>query len=103
MILPAAVDYAENVLALSCGRLKSMSGPMATMPWRVDLPWRVEEDSGLSKPWCLVEVLQIYLEVRIFHNTLLVTLLIVMTICTYEQLHKCVTDSLEVLDVDNDR
>ena len=32
MILIAAVDYAENLVALSCGRLKSMSGPMATMP-----------------------------------------------------------------------
>ena len=32
MILPAAVDYAENLVALSCGRLKLMSGPMATMP-----------------------------------------------------------------------
>ena len=30
MILPAAVDYTENLVALSCGRLKSMSGPMAS-------------------------------------------------------------------------
>ena len=66
MILPAAVDYAENIVALSCGRLKSMSGPMAIMPWRVDLTitlllvvFNMEEVSGLSKPWCLVEVSQI--------------------------------------------
>ena len=26
-----AVDYAENPVALSCGGLKSMSGPMATV------------------------------------------------------------------------
>ena len=32
IILPAAVGYAENLVALSCGGLKSMSGPMATVP-----------------------------------------------------------------------
>ena len=30
--MTAAVNYAENLVALSCGRLKSMSGPMAIMP-----------------------------------------------------------------------
>ena len=35
----------------------------------------MEEVSGLSKPWCLVEVSPA--EVRIVHDTLLVTLLIV--------------------------
>ena len=50
--------------------------------------FNMEEVSGLSKPWCLVEVSQISPEVRIVHDTLLVTLLIVMTIMS-EQLHKC--------------
>ena len=47
--------------------------------------FNMNEVSGLSKPWCLVEVSQISPEVRIVHDTLLVTLLIVMT---YEKLHK---------------
>ena len=42
--------------------------------------FNTEEVSGLFKPWCLVEILQVSSEVRIVYNMLLVTLSIVMTI-----------------------
>ena len=65
--------------------------------------FNMEEVSGLSKPWCLVEVLQVSPEVRTVHNMLLVTLLIVITKCTFEQLHKLMCDlkSLMYIMTDN--
>ena len=54
--------------------------------------FNMEEVSGLSKPLCLVEVSQVSPEVRTVHDMLLVTLLIVITKCTFEQLHKLMCD-----------
>ena len=75
-------------------RIKVKVGSYGNNAMRVDMSmtflimvFNLEEVSGLFKPRCLVEISQVSPDVGVVHDTLLVTLLIVMTIIR-EQLHK---------------